>query len=91
MATFLINYNLDQGDSQYKQVAAAIKALGGTWHNRAALDSVWFLKADTTTQNVSDSILGALDTKKDYLFVVDITGRPRQGWMPKSFWQWLED
>lgn len=89
MATFLITYNLDNGDSQYATVAKAIKALGATWHDREKLDSVWFLKHSGTAQSVYDGIIGAFNTSNDYVFVVDIAGQGRQGWMPNSLWDWL--
>ena len=30
------------------------------------------------------------DKKNDYLFLVDITNKARQGWLPKDAWSWLK-
>jgi len=27
--------------------------------------------------------------QNDFIFVVNITGQDRQGWMPQSAWDWL--
>ncbi|MBV9869358.1 MAG: hypothetical protein JO214_01920 [Frankiaceae bacterium] len=88
MATLLITYNLNGGDDEYKDLFKVIESCGETWHNARILDSVWFLKTAKTVAQVSDA-MGEVMKANDDRFVVDISGQPRQGWMPKPFWEWL--
>lgn len=89
MSLLMISYNLDGPNRSYADVEKAIQGLGSTWHNRSALDSVWFVRSNLTPHQANDHIASSFDTNRDYWFVVDITGRSRQGWMPKDLWEFL--
>lgn len=88
MATLLVTYNLNGSDDGYKDLFKLIEGLGDTWHNAKQLDSVWFVKTTKTPSEV-DSLLEPAFDGNDNRFIVDITGQPRQGWMPKGLWEWL--
>lgn len=88
MATLLITYNLNNHDDDYAKLFEAIRALGDTWHNAKALDSVWFVKTAATPTAARDAMKKAMD-RDDNCFVVDITNAGRQGWMPKDLWAWM--
>ena len=53
-----------------------------------AMDSLWFIYTDESVHTWSDRLHKAIDVN-DYLFVVDIKGQSRQGWMKKDVWGWL--
>ena len=89
MSTLLITYNLNKGDDNYEELFKAIRALGDTWHDARALDSVWFLKTDLTPNAVHQRLRPAFD-KNDNWFIVDITGAALQGWTPEGLGVWLK-
>ena len=39
-------------------------------------------------QKIYDTLRPQID-ENDLLFIVDITGRNRQGWLSKTVWTWL--
>ncbi len=79
---------LNNGDDQYEDLFDVIRRFGQAWHDAAVLDSVWFLKTASTSEQVTDALLKKLK-QGDNLFVVDFTGQPYQGWMPQTLWEWL--
>lgn len=87
---FLISYDLHHGDRNYSDFYNEIKQLGYSWAH--PLESTWVIKLDAvnslTTQKASSQLRKFIDTK-DSLFVVDITGKERDGWLQKSFWEWI--
>lgn len=85
----LVTYNLNDADDGYDALFDNIKRFGQTWHNADSLESVWFVKTQSTPTAVSDAIKDMTDVGDNW-FVVDITGSARQGWMPKSLWTWLK-
>jgi hypothetical protein len=88
MRTLLITYNLDGGDDQYKEVAIAIKAQGLTWHNRLTFDSVWWLKTESTSEQVREAIKSVF-TSDDHLFVGEISTWNGSSMTPLA--NWLND
>lgn len=88
MATLLVTYNLNGDDDDYADLFKVINRLGDTWHDAAKLDSVWFVKTPSTPAQVNAAMAEVMKDG-DNRFVVDITGCPRSGWMPKSLWTWL--
>ena len=85
---FLIAYDLKIPGQDYTKLYEGIKGLGEWFH---PLESTWFVKINTpiTTATDLNNKLHVLMDKNDSLFVVDITDQDRQGWMPKSFWDWV--
>lgn len=86
---YLITYDLRKPRRDYASLYDAIKQLGDNNH---PLESVWLVYISEDDASVTDV---ALYLKKhmdenDLLFVVDITQSPRQGWLPKSSWEWLD-
>lgn len=88
---FLITYDLHSPEQNYTGLYEAIKGVGSSWAH--PMESMWVVKS----LNVSQSAEGVYNTiknnidKYDSLFVVDITDCNRQGWLPKSFWEWLKN
>lgn len=89
MKVFSITYDLKQPGRNYSDLYDAIKAFGDFQH---PLESTWFVRvADAVSvDSVSQKLLSVMD-KNDSIVVIDVTGSPHQGWLPKSFWSWLNN
>lgn len=82
----IISYDLKQPGRNYDDLYDAIKSAPGYI---SAMDSLWFISTTESVETWSERLLKVMDNN-DYLFVVDITGQSRQGWMSKSVWEWLK-
>lgn len=83
---FLISYDLKIPGRNYTNLYDAIKSIGLTFH---PLESVWFLKSNLKPNDIYSKLRPHIDDN-DYIFIVDISKRDRQGWMAKSAWEWLK-
>ncbi len=81
-----ISYDLRQPGRNYQPLYETIKSAQAWCH---AMDSLWFIYTSETVHAWSEKLRRVTD-EDDYLFVVDITGRPRAGWLQKATWEWLE-
>ena len=84
----LITYDLKQPDRNYEALYESIKQCGGTWWHY--LDSIWLVKTDFTPSQCYDRIRPNIDDN-DLLFIVEISGQKRQGWLPKDAWVWIKE
>lgn len=87
MNTYLITYDLKSSNKDYANLYALIKEMGEWQH---PLDSVWLVK---TWRRASDiyAILRQEKGEKDLLMVVRVELSDIQGWLSKSFWNWVND
>lgn len=86
MALILITYDLNTPGQDYETLHKAIKNLGAWAH---LMDSTWVVSNyGLTAQSVYDTLREVVD-KSTYIFCVDITGQPRQGWLKKTTWEWF--
>lgn len=73
----------------YADLYEAIKSVGDSRH---IVESVWLVKVDDP-KNARDLYQAIrphiVDTER--LFIVEITGQDRQGWMGRSMWTWLRE
>ena len=83
---YSISYDLRQPGRNYDDLYDAIKSAPGWAH---AMDSLWFISTNESVDVWSDRLRQVID-QNDWLFVVDITGQPRQGWREESTWEWLK-
>lgn len=84
----LITYDLKQPDRDYASLYESIKTCGDSWWHY--LDSVWLIHSDTlSASQCYDRIRDNIDDN-DNLFVVEITGKNRQGWLPSKAWEWIK-
>jgi len=83
---YSISYDLNQPGRNYNDLYSTIKSAPGWIY---AMDSFWFISTNESVGTWSERLRNAMD-QNDSLFVVDVTGQPRQGWMPKAVWEWLE-
>ena len=80
-----ISYDLNRPGQQYSDLYDTIKSAPGWAH---AMDSLCFIKTNETVDDCSNRIKSVIE-KNDDLFLVDITGQPRKGWMSQKIWDWL--
>ncbi len=72
MRTFLVGYDLDKPDQDYKSLIEKLKSYGTWWHN---LDSTWLIRAgDTVTTSGLRDELKAQIGSSDKLLVMEVTG-----------------
>lgn len=85
---FLVTYDLNKPGQNYSELYEQLKNLGESQH---PLESTWFVKiqGEVTADDVYRKLRDFID-EKDTVFVVDITERDRQGWLAKSFWNWIK-
>lgn len=85
---YLITYDLLARNKDYASLYQAIQELGEVIH---PLESVWIV--DTRARNLNaDYIIPLLRvhmSEDDLLFVVQIDGADRNGWMAKTAWAWI--
>jgi hypothetical protein len=82
---YLITYDLNTEGKDYNALYDKIKSLGQWFH---PLESVWFLQSSYSVSQISEQLRTTMDNN-DYIFVVEITRQLRQGWLPKTAWEWL--
>lgn len=81
-----VSYELRKAGQNYQTLYDTIKTAPSWCH---PMTSHWFIKTNESVQAWSDRLLRVID-QNDSLFVVDITGQSRQGWLPKDAWEWFE-
>ena len=82
-----ISYDLRKPGRNYDDLYNTIKSAPSWAH---AMDSLWFINTRESVNDWSTKLRGVID-ENDWLFVVDITSQPRQGWMKKDIWDWLNN
>lgn len=85
MAAYLVTYDLNKPGANYDALYERIKSYG-TWCH--LVDSTWIVVSTATAQAVYDHLKPALDAD-DNIFVVNISGQARQGWLSKTKWDWI--
>ena len=87
MAFYIISYDLKVPGRDYTPLYSKIKALGEWQH---PLESTWVIKTETYDQNqIYESLKEVLDSN-DLLLIFKVFPDARQGWLAKSFWEWME-
>lgn len=85
---YLISYEANEMLHDYTEVKEKIKSLGEAQH---PMETLWFVRTDAFSANDIYNIIRPLLRQKDHLFVIEISGiKNRQGWLSKTFWQWLK-
>ena len=91
MKLFLITYDLKQPGRNYTELYELIKTLAGDNCWQHPLESTWVVKMNDniSVNGITTKLRVAMDAK-DSLFVVEITGMNYEGWLPRSFWDWMK-
>ncbi len=92
MKTFIITYDLRQPERNYSALYESIKNVAGEGNWQHPLESVWVVSIQETfsANDVYNVVRKELDNN-DSLFIVEITAKDRQGWLAKSFWEWMKN
>ena len=87
MGYYLISYDLLSQNHDYIDLYMAIKSLGDWQH---PLESVWILYSNLDSNRIYESVKNTL-MEGDRIIVMSINPDDIQGWLSRSFWQWLND
>ena len=85
MNCYLITYDLLVPGRDYTGLYTQIKSYHFWWHH---MQSIWLVVTEKDISDVSREIKRQMDDK-DNLFIVDITGRNRAGWLTQKAWSWI--
>ncbi|MCV7577518.1 hypothetical protein ACQUSY_12760 [Microbacterium sp. YY-03] len=85
MSAYLVTYDLNAPGQDYESLIERIKFYG-TWAN--LMKSTWIVVSNKSADAVYTHLRGAMDDS-GWLFVVDISGQDRQGWLTKDTWEWI--
>jgi len=85
---YLITYDINSKFTDYNDLYDKIKSLGDWFH---PLESVWLLHPNykIDVNKITDKLRETI-SDYDHIFVVEITKSPKQGWLPKTAWEWLK-
>lgn len=94
MRIFAVIYDLRQPDRKYIELYEAIKTTAGDGNWQHPMESFWVIALSDygyrDANNLYEEFRKYVD-ENDSLFVVRIDQSDRQGWMPKSFWNWIKE
>jgi hypothetical protein len=85
MDVYLITYDLKSVNKDYAELFSRIKELGEWQH---PLDSVWLVRSVRNANSIYLSLREVMG-EKDLAMVVKVELSDIQGWLPKSFWSWV--
>ena len=86
---YLITYDINTAVNRYDSLYEEIKLLGDSYYH--PLESVWSISCESSVRAITDRLKRKLDVR-DSIFVTEIHPEYRMdGWLPKSFWEWLKD
>jgi len=85
--TYSISYDLRQPGRNYSGLYDAIKSLDSDCQH--PLESNWFIKSNSEANDIYESLRPHIDDN-DLLFIVEINADNRQGWMARTFWDWIK-
>lgn len=84
---YLIAYDLHTPGMSYNELYDAIKAYSDWQH---PLESMWFICTEESDLQTIYSNLRKLIDDNDNIYIQRVTSDiQEQGWLPKSFWEWL--
>lgn len=82
----LVTYDLKSPGKNYEPLYDEIKHLGQAWWHY--MESVWLIQTNVGLDECNNRLRQLLDNN-DLLLIVNITGQPRQGWLPAKAWDWI--
>ena len=83
----LVSYDLQSPNKNYDDLYATLKTAEFWWHY---LKSTWLLCTNESVDAWQKKIKAVIDNNDNFI-VVDITGRTRNGWLPKKAWEWIRN
>ncbi len=85
MNIYLISYDLRKPGQNYTSLYEAIKAYGDWQH---PMESLWAIYTDEDANEICNKLRPKIDVN-DSILVVRLSMDTYQGWLPKSFWEWV--
>lgn len=86
---YLISYEINEQQYDYSSLKEAIKSYGDYQH---PMETLWFVRVpDYVSANaITGNLRNHFHSTHDHIYVMQVRdGIPRQGWLPKAFWKWL--
>lgn len=87
MKIYLISYDLRKPGQNYTPLYDAIKAYGDWQH---PMESLWAVYTNENANTIYENLRSKIDDN-DNLLIVLMDTKERQGWLPRSFWQWVNE
>lgn len=87
MANYLIGYDLDKPDQDYKDLIDAIKKIGNWWH---CLDSTWIVQSEMSATALRDTLTAHIGNS-DKLLVTTLSGTAAWFGFNDNCSSWLKD
>lgn len=85
MNIYSISYDLRQPNRDYTKLYEEIKKINNFIH---PLESNWFVKSELSANDIYNRLKPHIDNN-DLLLVIKVDETNKQGWMVRSFWDWL--
>lgn len=85
---YSISYDLRQPGRSYTDLYDAIKKCDTNCQH--PLESNWYIRSSLSAQEIYSSLRPHIDDN-DLLFVVEINSNNQQGWMLRTFWNWIKE
>lgn len=82
---YLITYDLRVPGRDYISLYNTIKEYGDWQH---PVESTWFISSNLQADDIYNHLFQFID-KNDRLLVIQVNQTNKQGWLAKSFWDWL--
>lgn len=82
---YLITYDLRVPGRDYTSLYNTIKEYGDWQH---PVESTWFISSNLPADDIYNHLFQFID-KNDRLLVIQVNQTNKQGWLAKSFWDWL--
>jgi len=83
---YLITYDLRVPGRDYTSFYSAIKEYQDWQH---PMESTWFISSDLQAHDIHNNLFKFIDSKNDRLLIIQVDLTNKQGWLAKSFWDWL--
>lgn len=83
---YSISYDLRQPGRNYSDLYEAIKELDPSFQH--PLESNWFVRSTSHADDIYKHLRPHIDDN-DLLLVVAIDNTNKQGWMVRTFWNWI--
>lgn len=85
---YSISYDLRRPGQNYTALYDAIKSLDTSCQH--PLESTWYIRSSFSAQEIYDALRPNIDNG-DFLMIQAVNVHNKQGWMPKTFWAWMNE
>lgn len=82
---YIVSYDLKTPGRDYATLYSTVKSVGDWQH---PLESVWIVWTPKDANELFNLIHPTMDVN-DLLLITKIDPNDRQGWLPKTCWEWM--